>query len=1744
MDDSNIPGVLPAVPGSRLNRRRPRPLALEQRFVFDGAAGAEAVEALAEVAPAPVEAAEPAPAHSEPAADLALAFEAPELAPPAVEVRELLFVDSGLGDVSAMLGGLREGVQVVVLEAGRDAWQQIADTLAGYSGLSAVHLVSHGSEGALILGGTRYDTAALLERGDQFAQWQASLAAGADILLYGCDVAAGEAGGLLLESLARLTQADVSGSSDSTGAAALGGNWVLERQTGTIETQALQFDDFEGLLAITYNQSGTVSTGTTIEATTSLTGAGATTWQWYRNSTNSTSGAVAISGATAASYTTTSSDLNHYVYAIATKGGNSDGPTSYIRVENVNTAPVLAAPTSPGAVAELANASAQDLAAITGTLSVSDGNVGDTLTPSVVGSPVVQLNGVAYTLPAGASALTAAGAFSFTTTSLTANGSSQSIGYRYDPAAANLDFLAAGDTLTIAYTVRVSDGTANSTDRTLTFTITGSNDAPVLDAAQSPALATLAANTGAPTGGSTAGSTLVSALLGGVSDADRNALQGIAITATGSQGTLYYSLNGGTTWTQVGAVSASSALLLDATARLYFQPNAGVHGTFTDALTFRAWDRSSGTAGNKVDTQTNGGTSAFSAATDTVQVTVNRGPIDLASNSDWVPILLGANFDYNNDTQAAAAKGVDLVGDASNALLSMQYNAGLDELAFRIRQETVNVSGVFYLLGILGTPASSTIDFFIGVFIPSSGATPTVRFYDAGSGLNNSPSTSSFNPKTAVAPANASVVISSTGQDLDSNGAIDGFVSFKFKASDLVAYANTAAGGQTGYTLDSAVAFVLMTATQTNSINGDIGGIQGSSSQTYAQLGIVTPITFSNQAPSAGNDSATLAEDTPYVFHTSRDFDTFSDPNSGDTLQAVRITSLPANGTLQYQDGNGNWVAVSLNQTLAKADIDAGKLRFVPSADWFGTTSFGFQVSDGKSYSAGSYAFALTVTPVNDAPAIARLDGDLSYWTTNGQAIAIDAFPAVQVRDIDSPDFAGGVLSLAVSGGLTAHNQLTLVATGGVTLSGSNVLYNGVQVATLSGAGTASLSLALNANATPAVVAELLGAVRYTYLGSEQAPAVRTLTVQVTDGDGGTSNLATVTLVGPPVYAFQGTEDTALGFAAADVGIAPGSSVSITDVAAGAGSFVFQRNGVSTVLATGQTLTAAEYDTLVYHPGADVYGDGVARLAFRFIGAPGGIYDSNGLSYQQPIVTVNLAPVNDAPVVDLNGGAAGTGSSQTYVEIDGADETWNAVALVAPGTVNLSDIDSERLSALSLSGTAYAGDQILVGGTTLALGSAASGSLVVGGQTFSYLLTPSGSQFTLVFESASPLATAHYEALLDALRFNNTSDTPDETARVFSVVARDEQGASSVAAQATVQVQAVNDTPTLDNVAPTAQYDYGRDNPVALLPDALLADRDGRVASVSLVIADGQAGDLLSFASTSQVQAHWDAATFTLTLTGQNGWTTADLQAALRQVTFSTSLDSAGTRTVDVVATDDGAPAKSTAVGSTQVALVDNSPVLSAVTPLSYTDTAVADSFADRTGTLSATSGASYLIAGQETGSYSVGGASYDQRVTGTYGVLYLDGASGAYRYVPDSARIDALPAGSNPTDSFVLVARNASGTDSQTLVVQLHGANDTASISGSHSGGLSEDGVTSQVGGTLAVADRDTGEASFRTPSSLAGQYGVFTFDGSVDLHAGQQLAGRPSAGRRAAGDRQPDRAVARRHRQPGDHRDHRRRQ
>ncbi|MBN2580971.1 MAG: PIG-L family deacetylase [Pirellulales bacterium] len=187
---------------------------------------------------------------------------------------------------------------------------------------------------------------------------------------------------------------------------------------------------------------------------------------------------------------------------------------------------------------------------------------------------------------------------------------------------------------------------SSATD-TAGLAVISQNDAPILDATKSPALGAVHENAGAPWGPvGTLASALVDFVLpagqvDNVTDMDDGAQLGLAVTAADTRyGSWWYSTNNGINWNALGSVNKKSARLLaaDALTRIYFQPDANYHGVLTEAITFRAWDRTSGVNGGLVNTSTGGGNSAFSSTTDTARLVVSEvNDIWVWKTGRWTP---------------------------------------------------------------------------------------------------------------------------------------------------------------------------------------------------------------------------------------------------------------------------------------------------------------------------------------------------------------------------------------------------------------------------------------------------------------------------------------------------------------------------------------------------------------------------------------------------------------------------------------------------------------------------------------------------------------------------------------------------------------------------------------------------------------------------------------------------------------------------------------------------------------------------------------------------------------------------------------------------------------------------------------------------------------------------------------------------------------------------------------------------
>ncbi|MDZ4253775.1 MAG: DUF4347 domain-containing protein, partial [Sulfuritalea sp.] len=176
-------------------------------------------------------------------------------------------------------------VEVVVIDARYDGIDQVTDILSPHHGLVAVQILSHGATGSLRLGSSVFNADKLEQQKARISGWGAALRPEGDMLLYGCDVAAGSVGLSFVENLADITGADVAASTNATGSAARAGDWTLEYSTGAIDsTPAFQGAAYDALFGGSVSSIGTSLTFTGSSGADTLhlrvNGSGQLEYQW------------------------------------------------------------------------------------------------------------------------------------------------------------------------------------------------------------------------------------------------------------------------------------------------------------------------------------------------------------------------------------------------------------------------------------------------------------------------------------------------------------------------------------------------------------------------------------------------------------------------------------------------------------------------------------------------------------------------------------------------------------------------------------------------------------------------------------------------------------------------------------------------------------------------------------------------------------------------------------------------------------------------------------------------------------------------------------------------------------------------------------------------------------------------------------------------------------------------------------------------------------------------------------------------------------------------------------------------------------------------------------------------------------------------------------------------------------------------------------------------------------------------
>ncbi|MFN6053718.1 MAG: Ig-like domain-containing protein, partial [Planctomycetia bacterium] len=223
----------------------------------------------------------------------------------------------------------------------------------------------------------------------------------------------------------------------------------------------------------------------------------------------------------------------------------------------------------------------------------------------------------------------------------------------------------------------------------------------------------------------------------------------------------------------------------------------------------------------------------------------------------------------------------------------------------------------------------------------------------------------------------------------------------------------------------------------------------GNTALSVAEETATITVSAVNDAPTTSSKTISFNEDTTYVL-TAADF-AFADVDAGNTLQSVAITSLPTAGSLTLNNGSAD-VPVVQSQSISVADIIAGKLKFTPVANAFGSSyaTMGFTVSDGSASSSPAI-LTFDVTDTNDAPTSISwaTGGSITENTTSAQGVVVGTLAAtdpntgdvLSFRRTSNPNFSispdGTVRYVGVVG---LDYEITPTQTLGVTVTDSQGL--------------------------------------------------------------------------------------------------------------------------------------------------------------------------------------------------------------------------------------------------------------------------------------------------------------------------------------------------------------------------------------------------------------------------------------------------------------------------------------------------------------------------------------------------------------------------------------------------------------------------------------------------------------------------------------------------------------------------------
>ncbi|NJM55123.1 MAG: tandem-95 repeat protein [Verrucomicrobiae bacterium] len=348
-----------------------------------------------------------------------------------------------------------------------------------------------------------------------------------------------------------------------------------------------------------------------------------------------------------------------------------------------------------------------------------------------------------------------------------------------------------------------------------------------------------------------------------------------------------------------------------------------------------------------------------------------------------------------------------------------------------------------------------------------------------------------------------------------------------------------------------------------------------------------------SQRPTGRADkSITTLEDTPVTL-TVADFG-FSDPNDtpANTLVDVKISSLPANGTLSFNGMPITSTQVATGFAVTAAEIAAGKLTFTPDPNENGANyaTFTFQVRDSGGTANGGVdldqspnTITFDVTATNDPPTVTGLGNGPIGSGTDAEVQESDLATGSTPSDVG--ETATGTFTIQAGDGLTslqvgattitAAQLAAATAAAPVTVTGTNGTLSITSYDPVTGIVSYGYTLTTPADHTGGAVTDPFA---ITLTDSDGDTASSTLAILIAD-DAPTAVSDTGTVTEDATTTATGNVVTANDTVGADVTTTP-----VSGIVAGLGSPAGTGANVgSSVTGTYGTLTLNADGTYTYN---------------------------------------------------------------------------------------------------------------------------------------------------------------------------------------------------------------------------------------------------------------------------------------------------------------------------------------------------------------------------------------------------------------------------------------------------------------------------------------------------------------------------------------------------------------------------------